>query len=126
MIKPCRVSEAELLVLKAIWKQPGSTALQIIEAVSPATRWSPPTIKTLLNRLLHKKALFFKQTGKSYLYFPAFSENEFQKAEADSFVERVFDGALSPMLAHFAKTRRLTKDDLHELTKILRKGGEAP
>jgi len=110
--------------MKAIWKRPGCPAQEIVEALSSSTDWGPATIKTLLNRLLRKKALRFERSGKAYLYFPAFPEEAFKAAEADSFVARIFDGNLSPMLAHFAKSRRLSKNDLNELQSILRKGGK--
>jgi predicted transcriptional regulator len=32
----------------------------------------------------------------------------------------VFDGSLSPLVAHFAKSRRLTPGDLKELEALLR------
>ena len=46
-----------------------------------------------------------------------------RRRETASFLDRVFDGALSPMLAHFVHSRRLGRKELRELERILR---EAP
>ena len=118
-----RISEAEWEVMKVVWKQSPSLAQDIIQALTTNARWSPATVKTMLNRLVGKGALQFERTGKSYLYSPAVTEAECRAAEADSFLNRVFDGSLSPMLAHFVRSRRLTQKELDSLEQILRDRG---
>jgi BlaI family penicillinase repressor len=120
MKKAPRISEAEWEVMKVIWKKSPCLAHEIIQSLSNSTKWEPATIKTLLNRLISKGALRFEKTGKSYLYFPTYTEEECRGAEADSFLHRVFDGALSPMISHFVQSRRLTQKELDSLERILR------
>lgn len=115
-----RISEAEWEVMKIVWKKAPCLAQDIIQSFAGNSKWSPATIKTLLNRLIVKGALRFEKAGKSYLYSPAHSEAECRAAEADSFLHRVFDGALSPMISHFVRSRRLTSRELDALEKILR------
>ena len=115
-----RISEAEWEVMKVVWRKSPCLAQDIIQVLSGSSKWSPATIKTLLNRLISKRALHFAKTGKSYLYSPAYTEEEFRAAEADSFLNRVFDGALSPMISHFVQSRQLTPKELDSLEKILR------
>jgi len=124
MKTPPRISEAEWSVIKPIWQRPGITASEVIEALSPACDWSPATIKTLLNRLLQKGALRFEKEGKAYLYYPLFSEEDYRKAESRSFLSRVFDGAFSPMLAHFLSSERLSEKELDEIEKLIRQKRE--
>jgi BlaI family penicillinase repressor len=83
-------------------------------------------VKTFLNRLLAKGALRFEKKGRAYLYSPAFTEEELRAAEADSFLRRVFDGALSPMLSHFVHTRRLTVKDWETLEQMVRERRKTP
>ncbi|WP_290370044.1 BlaI/MecI/CopY family transcriptional regulator [Paenibacillus sp. CECT 9249] len=45
------------------------------------------------------------------------------EAESESFLDRVFGGALKPALAHFIKLHRLTPDDIEDLKKMLDKEG---
>lgn len=112
--------------MKVLWKSPGLSAENVIDALAATSAWSPATVKTLLNRLLAKQALRFEKQGKAYLYFPTFSEAQMSAAEADSFLERVFDGALSPMVSHFVKSGRLNEEELKELRRILREGRKEP
>jgi BlaI family penicillinase repressor len=122
-MKAPRISEAEWQVMKVVWRRPGAGAQEIIEALDGSANWSPATIKTLLNRLVKKRALGFEKEGKSYRYSAAVSEEACREAEAESFLNRVFGGSLAPMIAHFVGARRLTKAEREELEKLLRKGG---
>jgi BlaI family penicillinase repressor len=115
-----RISAAEWEVMKVVWKRNSCSAQQVVDDLSVSSAWSPATVKTLLNRLLRKGVPEFKKNGKSYLYSPVWTEEQCRELEAESFLDRVFDGALSPMLAHFVRSRRLRKEDLQELERILK------
>lgn len=121
MQTPPRISEAEWQVMKKIWRRAGPCSAQmLIAALAGPNDWSDATIKTLLNRLVGKKALSFEKNGKAYLYSAAVSEAECRSAETSSFLNRFFGGSLSPLIAHFAEARGLKKKDLEELEKLLR------
>jgi BlaI family penicillinase repressor len=126
MKTPPRISESEWQVMKTVWKRSSCTAHEVVTALSTRKEWSAATIKTLLNRLLAKGALRFEKVGKSYVYYPVFTEDQLRTTEADSFLHRVFDGALSPMVAHFVRSRRLSRKELDELERIFREGRKEP
>ena len=123
MTKAPRISEAEWLVMKVVWKRPRAGAHEIVDALAETTSWTPATVKTLLSRLVKKKVLGFEKEGKSYLYFAKAPEADCQRAEAESFLKRVFDGSPTPMLAHFLEARKLTKKEIAGLERLLREGG---
>ena len=77
----------------------------------------------MISRLLKKGALSFEVEGKSYLYSPKVRREDCVAMEADSFLNRMFDGALMPMIAHFAKSRPLSPDEIKRLKEILDKEG---
>jgi len=115
------ISAAEWEVMKVVWKHPAPCSAQIVvDALAGPNEWSPATIKTLLNRLVNKRALSFEKQGNAYLYSAAVAAADCQAAEAESFLDRVFDGSLSPLVAHFAKSRRLRKDEIKQLEELLR------
>ena len=121
------ISEAEWEVMKVVWKGPSPLLAQnIIHTLAQRTAWSVTTVKTMLGRLVAKGALRYEQAGRSYLYSAAVGEAECRAAEADSLLERVFDGSLSPLLAHFARSRRLTAQELESLEQFLRDQKPSP
>ena len=114
------ISEAEYEVMKAVWEKHPLTSGQIIEKLSPKMNWSPKTVKTLINRLVKIKALDHKAAhGKAYLYSPAVSRGACVSKESESFIKRVFDGATMPMLAYFAKAKKIKQEDIEKLKQIL-------
>jgi BlaI family penicillinase repressor len=115
-----RISETEWEVMKVVWKLAPCSAGRIIEALhqrDPA--WHPKTVKAFLNRLVKKKALGFELDGRAYLYHPLVRQSECAEAASVSFLERVFGGSFQPMLAHFVARKRLSREEIKELKKLL-------
>ena len=120
MKKTMRISEAEWEVMKVVWEQPSCSASQIIAALQQRnTDWHPRTVKAFLNRLIKKKVLGFKVNGRSYLYHALVRQSDCAEAASQSFLERVFGGSLTPMLAHFVARKRLAPEEIQELKKLL-------
>lgn len=108
--------------MQVIWRRPGIAAHEVIAALD-STGWSEATVKTLLNRLLKKKAVSFRKEGKAYLYTALISEADCQRSETKTFVQRVFSGSVMPMLAHFVQSEQLTEAEIQELKKLLQEKG---
>ena len=114
-----KISEAEWTVMKAIWNENPITSNRVVEVVSESTKWQPKTIRTLLNRLVSKGAVGHDGKGREYRFFPLIEESVVVKAESESFLKRVFDGALTPMLSTMVESKKLSKKDIEELKRIL-------
>ena len=95
------------------------TANDIVETLSKETSWKRETIRTLINRLVRKKALDFKKQSRQYLYSPLVDESECIMEETRSFLERVHGGSIEPMLAAFVESEKLSKEDITRLKQIL-------
>jgi BlaI family transcriptional regulator, penicillinase repressor len=120
MKKIPRISETEWEVMKVVWDQAPCSAGQIIDALHQHdAAWHPKTVKAFLTRLVKKKALGFKLDGRAYLYHPLVRQSECAEAASVSFLERVFGGSFQPMLAHFVERKRLSREEIHELKKLL-------
>ena len=107
--------------MKPLWAKSPQTGNQIVEALSGVTHWSPKTVKTLLNRLVQKKALGFDRQGREYLYYPLVDREACARVESRNFLKRVFDGAVRPMMAALIENEDLSQDDIRELKRILKK-----
>lgn len=114
-----RISDAESLVMEALWRQSPLTAEDIAAAVGPEQNWSDKTVKTLLNRLLTKKAIAADRDGRRYLYSPVVARCDYVQDESRGLIDRLFDGKLAPLVSHFAETNQLTPDDIAELKRLI-------
>jgi BlaI family penicillinase repressor len=124
MAKAQRISDAEWQVMDVLWAKSPRTANEVVEALS-SSGWGGATIKTMLNRLVRKRALKFRSEGKRYLYTPAITRDAAVRSEARSFLDRLFGGAVGPMLAHFVEDARLSRDEIDQLRKLLEKKGRS-
>ncbi|HVV34589.1 MAG TPA: BlaI/MecI/CopY family transcriptional regulator [Vitreimonas sp.] len=114
-----RISDAESLVMEALWRESPLTAEDIAAAVGPEQNWSDKTVKTLLNRLLTKKAIAAARDGRRYLYSPIVARADYVQDESRGLIDRLFDGKLAPLVSHFAETNQLTPDDIAELKRLI-------
>ena len=114
-----RISDAEWLVMQAFWSEGRLTADEVVERLAGKVHWNARTIRTLINRLLTKKALRFEKEGRKYRYFPAVSEEQCIRQERRSFVQRVYGGTVTPMLAAFIEEAKLSREDIEELKRML-------
>jgi BlaI family penicillinase repressor len=118
-----RISEAEWEVMRLLWTRSPLTANEVVEALSATRSWKPKTIKTLLSRLVKKKAVGFNRKGREYDYCPVVEEAQCIRVESRSFLRRVYGGAVKPMLAAFIENEDLSPDDVRDLKHILDKKG---
>ena len=123
MKKLPKISEAEWLVMKVFWQEAPATANTVVERLSGQSDWNPKTIRTLINRLVQKKALAFNKEGRSYLYYPLVEESACAQEESRSFLRRVYGGALKPMVAAFLEEENLSPKEIEELKQMLEKRG---
>lgn len=119
MKKIPKISETEWEVMQVLWAKSPLSAEEIIAKLAAQDEWHPKTAKTLLNRLVKKQALGFEKDGRAYLYHPLVKEAECVKAASDSFLDRVFGGALTPMVAHFVERKKLSAEEIRALKRLL-------
>ena len=117
--KTPRISEAEWEVMKVLWKSSPMTANDIVEKLTGKTTWKRETIRTLINRLVQKKAAGFEKKGRQFDYFPLVTEAQCIKEETQSFLRRFGGKSIEPMLAAFVEEKQLSAEKIAQLRQIL-------
>jgi BlaI family transcriptional regulator, penicillinase repressor len=116
-----RISDAELHVMEVLWaaSQP-LTATEVAERIDAERGWSLATVKTMLSRLAAKGALSHREEGRRYLYSPAIERDSYVGIESRRFVDRLFGGRLSPLVARLAEEDSLDQADIAAIEAILK------
>ena len=114
------ISEAESVVMAVLWQQHPLTADDIIAALARQQDWQEATVKTLINRLLKKGAISAEPQGRRYLYAPVLQREAWLHSQSAGLLDRLFDGRVAPLVAHFGRHRRLSKKDIEELKQLIR------
>ena len=120
MAKNPRISEAELQLLQLSWDESPLGATEIAERVPASREWSLATVKTLLSRLVAKGAVSATSEGRRFRYRPAVERETIAGGQADSLVDRLFGGRVSPLVAQLAEQREIDPEDLAELEALVR------
>lgn len=114
-----KISTAESQVMEELWKRGPLSPDDIIAAVGPANDWQAGTVRTLITRLLGKKAIAGKKEKGGYLYRPLITREDYVQEESKGFLDRMFKGEVAPLVAHLAQHRALTARDLRKLKKLI-------
>lgn len=116
-----RISDAELDVMEALWEADDPlTAADVFERIGAMRDWSLATVKTMLSRLVTKGAVSHCEEGRRFLYSPAIEREAYVGHESKRFVERLFGGRLSPLVARLAEEDGLDDADIAEIEALLR------
>jgi predicted transcriptional regulator len=119
-----QISEAESIVMDVLWaaasdRRAALAAEDVVAVLAESQQWQEATIKTLLNRLLKKGAIKASKDGRRYLYTPVLQRQAWVLGESQGLLERLFDGRVAPLVAHFSEHRKLSRKDIADLRKLL-------
>jgi len=113
------ISDAESLVMEVLWNKQPLSSEGVVAALADSTNWREPTVKTLLNRLLKKRAIAAERDGRRYLYRPLLKRADYVHAQSKGLLDRLFGGRVAPLVAHFSEHHKLVKKDLAELKRLI-------
>ena len=115
-----QITDSEWVIMKVLWQKSPLMNRDIIESVSKSSTWSNKTIETLLKRLVDKGAVGFNfVSSKLREYYPLVSQDDCVRVENETFLKKVYDGSVSMMMANFLRHKKLSKDEIEKLKKII-------
>ncbi len=112
------ISQAELVIMKMLWEESPLSAQQINELITDK-KWRKSTVKTLINRLLKKEFIHFEQQGRTYLYHPKISKETYLSEQNKTFLNEMYDGKLSRLMAAFTTHEDLSAKEIKEIKKLI-------
>jgi BlaI family penicillinase repressor len=119
MARGLQISDAEWDVMEPIWAAGACTAADVIKQLRATHDWNHSTIRTLLARLVEKRALGYEVDGSRYIYRAAVSRERCVRHEGRSFLKKAFGGDVSALLAHFVAESSLDRDQVEQLRQLL-------
>ncbi|MGD2134275.1 MAG: BlaI/MecI/CopY family transcriptional regulator [Maricaulaceae bacterium] len=116
-----RITNAEAVIMDCLWRRSPLAADDIVAEVAEPQGWSEATVRTLVNRLMNKKAIAAAKDGRRFLYRPLVAREEYVSAESQGLLDRLFDGRLAPLVAHLTERGRLAPGDVAEIKRLIEK-----
>jgi len=108
----------ELAIMKVIWRLEKATVREVYEAIRERRDIAYTTVMTMMKILEEKGYLKKTRADRAYLYRPSQPRHQVIGAMVRDFLDRVFDGAATPLLVQLAKDGRLSKDDKDTIRRL--------
>jgi BlaI family transcriptional regulator, penicillinase repressor len=116
-----KLTRLELQIMDALWTNGVSSVREIQEAFPVKDRPAYTTIQTTVYRLEAKKALRrVKKIGNAHVFEALISRKDAQRRLIDELLS-LFGDRIQPVMAHFIESGKLTRKDVQEAQRTLRK-----
>ena len=110
-----RVFESEYRFCRILWEHEPVKSGELVQLCREQLGWKPTTTYTVIKRLSERGVLKNENTVVTSLV----SRDEAQTAEIDELVEKKFGGSLPAFVAAFAKSRRVSDEELDEVQQMI-------
>src|SRR5438477_1279394 len=119
-MKRRKLTKLELQILEALWAH-GQASIREIQEAFPEPRPAYTTIQTTVYRLETKNAVRrVRKISNAHIFEPIVAREETRHRLLDEILS-LFGGRAQPMMAQLAEAGKLTRDDVRELEKTIKK-----
>jgi BlaI family penicillinase repressor len=120
-----KLSDAEFEIMKIIWENAEETTLFSYLMEELAAQGKPcqkNTLIVLLSRLVSKGYLSATKIGRRNEYVPLISEQAYQTAQTQHFIDKVYEGSVKGLVTNLIAGDLLMEEEYEELKKLLEGG----
>src|SRR5262245_286507 len=118
--KPPKLARLELQILEALWAL-GKASIREIQEEFPEPRPAYTTIQTTVYRLESKGAVRrVRKISNAHIFEPLVARDVARHRLLDEILS-LFGGRAQPMMAQLAEAGKLTRDDVRELEKTIKR-----
>ena len=114
-----KITTAESQIMDVLWRLGRPLAVEDVREALTEETWTDATIRTLLNRLVSKKAVTAAKDGRRFLYRPLVARGDYVHAQSKSLIDRLFDGQIEPFVAHFSQREDLSSEEIARLRTLI-------
>ena len=112
-------TNAELGILRVLWKRGPSTVREAHEELSSDRKVGYTTVLKLMQIMADKGLLERTDQGRAHLYRPVESETTSKRGLASDLMERAFDGSARELLMHALGAKTPSAEELAEIRQML-------
>jgi BlaI family penicillinase repressor len=124
--KPPLPTGQELEIMKIVWDLGVATVRDVYERLRVRREIAYATVMMLMRTLERKGHLKVTRTDRTNVYRPVRSPERVLGEMVKEFVDRVFGGAVEPLLQHLVRDRHLPAKQVREIAKQLKASRKRP
>jgi predicted transcriptional regulator len=106
--------------MKVLWQLGRASVAEVHEHLS-AEQLAYTTVATMLRKMEDRGLVQHDEEDRRFIYTAAVSEGEVTRSMADDFLERLFEGSLASAMSHLLETRDVSREELAELERLIKR-----
>jgi BlaI family penicillinase repressor len=110
---------SELEILRVLWERGPSTVREVHESLSEKRDLGYTTVLKLLQIMTAKGTVRRNEEQRAHVYQACQPATETKRQLVGDVLQRVFEGSASELMIHALEGRRTSKEELHELRRLL-------
>ncbi len=114
-----QLGHVQLLIMQVLWHRDRATAREITDAINGTEPIAHSTVQTMLRVLEDKMAVAHEPQGRTFVFFPLVTESEFRQSATQDFVERIFGGSASGLVAHLLKSDSVSSGEIAAIRRLI-------
>lgn len=115
-----KIFESEYRFCLILWEKEPITSSDLAKICKEKLDWSRTTTYTVIRRLCERGVLKNEKSTITSLV----SKDQVQEDQMEELMEKTFEGSLPAFIAAFARSQKLSKEDIEELERLIEKGGK--
>ena len=123
MDKSQTLTPSEWPIMELLWESP-KTLMDLVSTLSQQTGWSKSTVTTMVRRMDDKGLITFHTQGRTKFFRPTLSREEVTVRDAESLLQRAYNGSVGMLVSAMASAKRLTRQDIAELYAVIKEAEE--
>jgi predicted transcriptional regulator len=117
--KAPKPTDAELSILRVLWRGGPSTVRQVWEELSPEQGTGYTTVLKLMQIMADKGLVRRDESARSHIYEPSRSEEQTQRQVVRHLLERMFAGSAPKLVMQALAAKKATPGELAEIRRLL-------
>jgi predicted transcriptional regulator len=118
-------TDAELLILDALWELGEGTVEDVVNRLSLNPRANYKTVQSLLRIMESKGFAQHKMRGRAFVFMPCVTRDGIGRLSARRLVDRNFKGSHTAMLMNLLDSEHIKEDELDELERLIQRYRES-
>jgi BlaI family penicillinase repressor len=116
---PPKPTDAELAILRVLWRRGPSTVRQVMEELNRRERTGYTTVLKLMQIMSGKGLVERDDAERTHVYRPALRQEQTQRQLVGHLLDRAFAGSAQKLVMQALAARKATGKELAEIRKLL-------
>lgn len=109
----------ELEIMLVLWRLGSGNVHEVLEELSKKKEFAYTTVSTILRLLEKKNIIESLKDGRSHIYVPLLTKEDYESHTVLQVVANVFEGTPAMLVKRLLDEEKLSEKDFNEIRKLL-------